>query len=115
MGDPIKTAPMDAAMADRLLDLLSTDDGYRARFQQDPRAALEEIGYRSPAPGGMTACGAMPVAAPEPLIGCSVEDLAPKEAIAEARSEIRAMLTSGLSQQAPKLDTGLDVGRRTRR
>ena len=31
--------------ADRLLDLLSTDDDFRAKFQQDPRSALASIGH----------------------------------------------------------------------
>ena len=87
------TAPLSAELADRLLDRLSTDDGYRARFQADPRTALEEIGYQSPAPSRITACGSMPEAIPEALIDCKVETLAPKEAMAAAREEIRTMLT----------------------
>ena len=98
------TAPMDPAIADQLLDLLSTDDAYRTRFQNDPRAALGEIGYESPLPAKMTACGAMPVAMPEALIDCKVEELAPKEAIATARESIRAMLTRGLNQTTPDLN-----------
>lgn len=103
------SAPLSAELADRLLDLLSSDDGYRARFQRDPRAALHELGYESPLPGRMTACGTLPVAQPESLIDCRVQDLASKEAIAAARDEIRSMLTQGLTQQTPKLDTGLDT------
>lgn len=112
MADKMKTAPLDAQLADRLLDLLSTDDAYRARFQADPRAALHEIGYESPVPAQMTACGSMPVAIPEALIDCKVENLAPRETIAAAREEIRAMLTGGLTQGTPKLDTGTNTSRR---
>jgi putative modified peptide len=104
MNKPL-TAPLDPALADRLLDLLSTDDLFRARFQRDPRSALEEVGYVSPEPAQMTACGAVPFAQPEALIDCRVEDLAPKEAIAQARESIKAMLTEGLSQTSPQLDT----------
>jgi putative modified peptide len=103
------TAPLSAELADRLLDLLSTDDLFRERFQRDHLAALRSIGYESPAPGLMTACGAVPAAQPEAFRDCKVTELAPKEAIAAARGEIRAMLTKGLTQQTPKLDTGLDT------
>jgi putative modified peptide len=110
MTSQMKTAPLDAELADRLLDLLSTDDAYRTRFQHDPRGALAEIGYVAPTRARMTACGSLPVASPEALVDCKVEELAPKEAIAAARAEIRAMLLQGLTQQTPKLDTGLEKG-----
>ncbi|QSX79037.1 NHLP-related RiPP peptide [Agrilutibacter solisilvae] len=109
------SAPLSAQLTDRLLDLLSSDDAYRARFEHDPRAALVEIGYQSPEPAKMTACGAVPAVEPEPLIQCVVAQLASKDVIAQARQEIHMMLTSGLSQQAPKLDTGLNTVRRLRR
>ena len=63
----------------------------------------------------MTACGAMPVAEPETLIDCRVENLASKDAIAAARDEIRAMLTRGLAQTPPKLDAEVTASRRVRR
>lgn len=104
MNKPL-TAPLDPALADRLLDLLSTDDLFRERFQRDPRAALHEIGYQSPESSAkMTACGSLPVAMPEALIDCKVENLAPKETIAAAREGIRAMLTRGLNQTVPDLN-----------
>lgn len=109
------SAPLSADITDRLLDLLSTDDLYRDRFQADPRAALVEIGYLPLPEAGMTACGALPEKLPEALIDCTVTNLAPKEAIAAARAEIRAMLTRGLNQQTPKLDTGLEAGAPRRR
>jgi putative modified peptide len=104
MAEKMRTATLDAQLVDRLLDLLSMDDDYRARFQAEPRTALYEIGYQSPAPARMTACGSMPAAMPEALIDCKVEQLAPKESIAAARKEIRAMLLRGLDQTTPKLD-----------
>ena len=115
MADKTTTAPLDAQLADRLLDLLSTDDAYRARFQADARAALHEIGYVSPPPARMTACGAMPDALRESLIDCKVHDLAPKEAIAAAREEIRMMLVRGLNYTTPKLDAGASSDRRLRK
>lgn len=109
------TAPLDSELVDRLLDLLSTDDAYRERFQNDPRAALQEIGYESPAPGKMTACGVLVEAAPEALIDCKVEVLASKETIAASRSEIQSMLTRGLAQTTPNLDALSTSSRRARK
>lgn len=107
MATKIASAPLSAEIADRLLDLLSTDDAYRVRFQADPRAALYEIGYQSSVQGSMTACGMAPAAIPETLIDCKVQDLASKEEIKAARQEIRTMLTQGLTHIAPQLDTAL--------
>jgi putative modified peptide len=106
MSTKTRTAALAPEIADRLLDLLSTDDLFREKFQRDHLAALRSIGYESPTRGQMTACGAMPVAEAEPFDGCKVSQLAPKETIAAARSEILKMLLRGLDQTTPKLDTG---------
>jgi putative modified peptide len=98
------TAPLDPTIAHRLLDLLSTDDQFRERFQNDHIAALHSIGHESPEAGQMTACGLLPAAQPEAFRDCKVQELASKEAIAGARDEILAMLTHGLNQTTPKLD-----------
>jgi putative modified peptide len=105
------TAPLSPEIADRLLDLLSTDDGFREAFQRDHLAALRTIGYQSPEPAKMTACGLAVQAQPEPFAGCRVDELAPKEDILAARDEIRAMLTSGLAQTSPGLDTANNARR----
>jgi putative modified peptide len=109
-----RTAPLDAAVADRLLDLLSTDDLFRERFQRDHLAALRSIGHESPDPAAMTACGLALASAPEPFRECKVTELAPKDVIAAARGEIRAMLLRGLAQTTPQLDTGPSASRRLR-
>ena len=36
-------------VAEQLLDKLSTDDDFRSLFSQNPRAALRQIGYETPA------------------------------------------------------------------
>lgn len=105
------TAPLSPEIADRLLDLLSADDTFREAFQRDHLAALRTIGYESPEPAKMTACGITVAAQPEPFAGCKVEELAPKEVIRTAREEIRKMLTSGLAQTTPSLDTATATGR----
>lgn len=109
------TAPLDAKIADRLLDLLSTDDSFREHFRSDALGALRTIGYESPLPGKMTACGLMPEAALEPFKDCKAQELASKRAISEAREEIRGMLLRGLNQTTPRLDTGLNTVRSLRR
>lgn len=115
MTTKTSTAPLDAAIADRLLDLLSTDDLFRERFQRDHLAALRTIGYESPNPQKMTACGAMTQAVAEPFDDCKVTQLAPKEAIAAARESIHRMLTKGLSQTTPNLDVEHSEVRRFRK
>lgn len=102
----VQTAPLDPNIADRLLELLSTDDLFRERFQRDHLSALQSIGYKPPTPGSMTACGTMPAAVLEPFADCKVRKLAPKEVIRASREEIRSMLLRGLDQTVPKLDTG---------
>lgn len=106
MSAKTPTAALDAAIADRLLELLGTDDLFRERFQRDHLEALRSIGYESPEAGRMTACGMTTAAQPEPFADCRVQNLASKEAIRAARSEIKDMLTQGLSQTTPKLDAG---------
>jgi len=91
-----KTAPVEPKIADRLLDLLSTDDLFREAFQRDPLRTLRWIGHASPATPGQL----------EPFAECRVNVLASKEAIAAAREEIRLMLVAGLNYTTPKLDLG---------
>lgn len=101
------TAPLDAKIADKLLDLLSTDDEFREHFQRDHLSALRAIGHMSPQPEKVTACGlALSATQPEPFRECKVRQLASKESIAAARNEIRSMLLQGLDQTTPQLDTG---------
>lgn len=96
-----KTAPLAPKLIDRLLDLLGSDDEFRELFQQDPAAALEQIGYEPPATGSALAAadGQASVAS---CIG--VRALASKERIRAARHELRSMLLAGLAQTSPQLD-----------
>lgn len=90
MANNEKTAPLDPQIADRLLDRLSTEDAFRELFQNDPRTALEQVGYQAP-PEAFHSC-------------CKVQELASKETIAKAREAIREMLISGLAYTTPQLD-----------
>ena len=62
-------------VTDRLLELLSSDDLFRALFQQDPRAALRQVGHETPEID-RDIKGADPVMC---LLGCA--ELASKETI----------------------------------
>jgi putative modified peptide len=112
-GAKQRTAPLEPKIADRLLDLLGTDDGFRDLFRDDPLAALRTIGYESPTPGKMTACGLMPAVELEPFAECKVQHLASKADILSAREEIKSMLTRGLAHTTPQLDAALTDERRT--
>lgn len=107
MSTKTLTAPLDPRIADRLLDLLSTDDLFRERFQRDHLAALRSIGYQSPPPRQLTACGLSVGSAPEPFAECKVHELASKEAILGARKAIQDMLLEGLAHTTPQLDAAL--------
>lgn len=88
-----RSAPFDPVIADRLLDLLSTDDAFRRRFKKRPDLALADIGH------------VVPQGTASPY-GCFFGvELASKARIAEAREQIRSMLQRGLSMTVPVLDS----------
>ncbi|MGY1426248.1 NHLP-related RiPP peptide [Lysobacter sp. A289] len=73
--------PMDPSVADKLLELLSTDDEFRALFKQDAEKALNQAGYFLPA-------GA------SPLRCTQVDHLASKHEVAESREALKSHLTA---------------------
>lgn len=80
--------PLEPQVADALLDRLGSDDAFRERFQQDPAAALETIGYVPPTFAGQAQ-------AARPSFGCmQTERLATKEEFQAARAELREHLLS---------------------
>lgn len=103
-SDGMATLPSTVSI--RLLDLLSSDDAFRDKFTNTPREALAHAGYVWGQDGNedndkkLEEC-------------CKVKSLAPKEVIKSARSELQHMLTSGISQITPQLDSGLENGGRT--
>jgi hypothetical protein len=86
---------LDTATANRLIDLLSTDDDFRKLFASDTLAALQEA-------------GAEPTDELKEFVAkdCAKVTLADKETIAGARKEITTMLTSGVGHSVPMLDAG---------
>src|SRR6476620_9194025 len=108
-----RSAPLDPKVADKLLDLLSTDNAFRRLFKKDPQAALAQVGH----PEAKAVVAAQrkgppfvppgpPSVVPPTASGCQVQSIAPKATIMRARAELKAMLTSGLAQNPPQLDAG---------
>jgi putative modified peptide len=99
-----RSASLDPQVADRLLDLLSTDDAFRQLFQTSPQAALRSIGY-VPDEADATVIADLNVAQyPEPFSLCEVGQLASKQAIRDARAVLKEVLMKGLAYNTPTLD-----------
>ncbi|MCC4621075.1 NHLP-related RiPP peptide [Xanthomonas cassavae CFBP 4642] len=78
---------IDASIADKLLELLSSDDAFRDCFQCNPAQALAQIG----APGAIVTNAAP---GPGDAYYCMTSSqLASKEDIAQARAELHSQLT----------------------
>ena len=79
-------------IVDRLLDLLSSDDDFRALFAQDARGALASLGH-------------LPAANPAISEGAwwclKVQSLASKEVILQGRAELRRQFTMEFLPQLP--------------
>lgn len=109
-----RSAPLDPKVADKLLDLLGTDNAFRRLFKQDPQAALAQVGH----PEAKAAVAGLKKGVAAPVLStascCTVQSIAPKATIIKARSELRQMLTSGLAQNPIQLDVGTSAPRRRR-
>lgn len=70
--------PLDPKLADRLLDLLSSDNAFRRQFKKDPQAALVSIGLSADIERSCS----------------SISTMARKEEIARSRDQLRAHLIS---------------------
>ncbi|MGW6942114.1 NHLP-related RiPP peptide [Streptomyces xanthophaeus] len=74
---------LPADVVDRLLDLLATDDAFRELFQRNRHAALVQAGY------GLSE---EQLRAASPFSCLTVDRLASKAAIADARDQLRSYL-----------------------
>jgi putative modified peptide len=110
-----RSAPLDPKVADKLLDLLSTDNAFRRLFKKDPQAALAQVGH--PEAKAVVAGRKKGVAAPALTTAscCTLQSIAPKATIIKARAELRQMLASGLAQNPIQLDVGTSAARRSRK
>lgn len=77
-----------SALADKLLDKLSSDDAFRTAFEHNPRAALAQLGYSTP-DADRDVKGVDPV-----MCLYNAKPLASKEKIRAARSELQTQLTA---------------------
>lgn len=98
-----RTAPLDPKVADRLLDLLSTDNEFRRLFKKDAKAALVKAGLKQEA--AAAAVGGC----------CQLERIAPKADVVRARTALREMMLAGLSQTPIQLDAANKASLRSRR
>ncbi|UNK48117.1 NHLP-related RiPP peptide [Lysobacter sp. S4-A87] len=101
-----KTAPLDARSADKLLDLLSSDNDFRRSFKKDPRAAMQKA---------KIGVGADPALMASVAACCQVTRIAPKADVIKARVQLREMLLAGLSQHPIQLDAASNASLRTRK
>jgi len=85
-----ETLPPD--IADRLLELLSTSDVFRAKFQRDPAGALHDIGHEPAA----AMRGKRPFKG-QPYYCLTAERLASKKEIREAREALQHYLTQRIA------------------
>lgn len=90
-----KHAPLQPHVADKLLDLLSTDDKFRSAFKADPAAALAQVGH----PNAEQHAGKASIAEGETFYCMTADQLAPKEEIMQARDELKSYLTSYTDHQ----------------
>lgn len=81
-------AQIDPKVVSRLLDLLSSDDGFRKRFTESPAEALKEA-------------GATDVSSASCL---TVQALASKQQIRATRQRLEAQLTGSMDQQPLNLE-----------
>jgi putative modified peptide len=99
-----RSASLDPKVADKLLDLLSTDNSFRRLFKRNPGKALEQVGF-------VVSAGMVSPA------GCffGITKLASKADIIKARNELLKYLTAGLAQNPIQLNVESGVARRTRK
>lgn len=81
----VPPAPLDPKVAKKLLDKLSTDNGFRRLFKKDAGAALAQVGYKVEA-GATSAGGCMQLQA-----GARI---APKAKIVRDRAKLEQALNS---------------------
>jgi putative modified peptide len=100
-----RSAPLEAHVAHRLLDLLGSDDAFRRLFRKDPKAALAAVGHDA----------SIELDASPAWACMRVERLASKAQIAAAREALLAALTGGLGYLPIQLDAGRAATARRRK
>lgn len=88
----IAPAGLETKVANRLLDLLSTDDAFRALFVSDTKAALEFAGY-------VHADNRLPN--PAICFWPTTGELASKEALSAAKAKLMTVICSIQGMESP--------------
>ncbi|SNT83745.1 MULTISPECIES: NHLP-related RiPP peptide [unclassified Stenotrophomonas] len=88
---------LEPMVAQRLVNLLATDDEFRNCFMSDTGAALKAVGHAPQDPAEFDAFL---------RLCCKEVKLASREQILSARSEILAMLTTGTAYTVPMMEAG---------
>ncbi|KRG40458.1 hypothetical protein ARC20_01575 [Stenotrophomonas panacihumi] len=96
----MSTLKLEAATANKLIELLSSNDKFRDLFSSDPLAAMVELGLQ-PDDGLKQFVGTC----------CAKITLADKETIVSAKEALQSMLTRGMDQSVPMLDANQAGGR----
>lgn len=102
-----QSEPLSPKVADRLLELLSTDNEFRRLIKKDPQAAFIQAGYKPskelaawlkefPGKGPRPRLPAH-VSAP-PWMCCNIDRIAPKANIVSSREQLKGVLTQGMNQ-----------------
>jgi len=66
--------PLEQEVANKLLQLLSTDNAFRRSFKKDPSSALAQLGHSAPV--GEPACRSIAAIAPKKELAASSVELA---------------------------------------
>ncbi|GAB3737768.1 hypothetical protein GCM10028862_23510 [Luteimonas pelagia] len=119
-----RAAPLEAKVADRLLDLLSTDNEFRRLFKKDPHSALVKAGWK-PTAGAVPATAKsgkgpphVPPGPPEsvPPGPCmKVDRIAPKAKFVASREDFKRELMQGLGYSPNPFEAVPTASRRSRK
>ena len=94
-------APLDAKVARKLLDLLSSDNDFRRLFKKDAHAALVKAGYKAPA--GTDPAKAAAISGASCLQLKSGDRIAPKAKIIRDRAKLEATATAVMHFEAARM------------
>ena len=108
-----QSEPLSPKVANRLLELLSTDNEFRRLIKKDPQAAFIQAGYKpskelaawlKQTPGKGPRPPLPPHVLLPPWLCCKIDRIAPKHVVANARGELHQMFTGGSSMQPIQLN-----------
>lgn len=110
-----KSEALSPKVADRLLELLSTDNEFRRLIKKDPQAAFLQAGYKpsKELAEWLKKCppkGPRPPLPPNmplpPWMCCEIDRIAPKASVIAMRDTLHSMFTSGSAHQPIQLNVG---------